>query len=61
MLKEEFELHTGTGQKVEEKNKVFGGKYKILEKGKIKGTDMFINYRRIESDIRHDNNLPKAY
>lgn len=59
MLKEEFELHTG--QKVEEKNKVFGGKYKILEKGKIKGNDMFINYRRIESYIHHDNNLPKAY
>nr|DAT83602.1 MAG TPA: hypothetical protein [Caudoviricetes sp.] len=59
MLKEKIELHTG--QKVEEKNKVFGGKYKILEKGKIKGTDMFINYRRIESDIEHDNNLPKAY
>ena len=59
MLKEEFELHTG--QKVEEKNKVYGGKYKILEKGKIKGNAMFINYRRIESDIHHDNNLPKAY
>lgn len=59
MLKEEFELHTG--QKVEEKNKVFGGKYKILEKGKIKENNMFINYRRIESDIHHDNNLPKAY
>ena len=59
MLKEEFEFHTG--QKVEEKNKVFGGKYKILEKGKIKGTDMFINCKRIESDIKHDSNLPKAY
>ena len=57
MLKEEFEFH----KKVEEKNKVFGGKYKILEKGKIKGTDMFINYQRIESDIKHDSNLPKAY
>lgn len=59
MIKEEFEFHTG--QKVEEKNKVFGGKYKIIEKGKIKGTDMFINYTRIESDIKHDFNLPKAY
>lgn len=59
MIKEEFEFHTG--QKVEEKNKVFGGKYKIVEKGKIKGTDMFINYRHIESNIHHDNNLPKAY
>ena len=45
---------------MEEKNKVFGGKYKILEKGKTKGTDMFINYRHIESDIYHDNNLPKS-
>lgn len=59
MLKEKIEFYTG--QKVEKKNKVIGGKYKILEKGKIKGTDMFINYRRIESDIHHDNNLPKAY
>lgn len=59
MLEEKIEFNTG--QKVENKNKIFGGKYKILEKGKIKGNDMFINYRRIESDIRHDNNLPKAY
>lgn len=59
MLKEKIEFNTG--QKVEKKNKVFGGKYKILEKGKIKRNDMFINYRRIESDIHYDNNLPKAY
>lgn len=59
MLKEKIEFNTC--QKVEKKTKVFGGKYKILEKGKIKGKDMFINYRRIESDIHHDNNLPKAY
>ena len=54
-------LKVHTGKKVKKKTKVFGGKYKILEKGKIKGNDMFINYRRIESDIHHDNNLPKAY
>lgn len=59
MLEEKIEFNTG--QKVENKTKVFGGKYKILEKGKIKGNDMFINYRRIESDMHHDNNLPKAY
>lgn len=59
MLKEKIEFNTG--QKVENKTNVFGGKYKILEKGKIKGNDMFINYRRIESDMHHDNNLPKAY
>lgn len=59
MLEEKIEFNTG--QKVENKTKVFGGKYKILEKGKIKGNNMFINYRRIESDIHHDNNLPKAY
>lgn len=59
MLEEKIEFNTG--QNVENKTKVFGGKYKILEKGKIKGNDMFINYRRIESDIHHDNNLPKAY
>lgn len=59
MLEEKIEFNTG--QNVENKTKVFGGKYKILEKGKIKGNNMFINYRRIESDIHHDNNLPKAY
>lgn len=59
MLEEKIEFNTG--QNVENKTKVFGGKYKILEKGKIKGNNMFINYRRIESDMHHDNNLPKAY
>lgn len=59
MLKEEYELHTG--QKVNEVKKVLGGKYKSTKSGTIQRNNIFINKLKIESDIKHDSNLPKAY
>lgn len=59
MLKEEFELHTG--QKVGEVKKVLGGKYKSTKSGTVKRNNIFINKLKIESDIEHYYNLPKAY